>query len=163
MQITRDMTAALRQPPVRLPTRKSRRRPAMTYQRFLEADLGHDHFEWVDGEVIEMPAVEDAHADLSDWLSPLLSMWVEEKHNGKVRQDPFQMHLSSRPSGRQPDIQVLRPKTLTRLKRMYLDGPAPVDDEKGHFHSRMLPGVWLDVDWLWKLPPKKQILKLWGV
>jgi Uma2 family endonuclease len=135
----------------------------MTYQRFLEADLGHDHFEWVDGEVIEMPAVEDAHADLSDWLSTLLSMWVEEKHNGKVRQDPFQMHLSSRPSGRQPDIQVLRPKTLTRLKRMYLDGPAPVDDEKGHFHSRMLPGVWLDVDWLWKLPPKKQILKLWGV
>jgi Uma2 family endonuclease len=158
-----DMTLAVHQPPSRLPARKSRRRTAMTYQQFLQADLGHDHFEWVDGEVIEMPAVENIHAALSLLLSRALADWLDENGGGEVRNDPFQMHLSSRPSGRQPDIQVLRPKTLTRLKRMYLDGPAPVDDEKGHFHSRMLPGVWLDVDWLWKLPPKKQILKLWGV
>jgi Uma2 family endonuclease len=211
-----DMTLAVHQPPSRLPARKSRRRTAMTYQQFLQADLGHDHFEWVDGEVIEMPAVENIHAALSLLLSRALADWLDENGGGEVRNDPFQMHLSSRPSGRQPDIQVLRPKTLTRLKRMYLDGPAdvvieivstgsrttdrqtkfteyeqgsvpeywlidplrrqaeffvlekkrfipaPVDDEKGHFHSRMLPGVWLDVDWLWKPPPKKQILKHWG-
>ncbi len=188
----------------------------MSYEQFLKARFDHDHYEWVDGEVFEMPAVEDDHADLSDYLSTMLSMWVEAKDGGKVREDPFQMHLPSRPSGRAPDIQVILAKNLRRLKRMYLDGPADVVieivstssratdreikfaeyehggvreywiidplrrqaeffvlqkkrfipapvDEEGRFHSRMLAGVWLDTDWLWKRPPKKQILKLWGV
>jgi len=188
----------------------------MSYSEFLKANFDHNHYEWVDGEVVEMPAVENDHADLSDYLSTLLSMWVEAKDGGKVREDPFQMRLASRPSGRAPDIQVILAKNLHRLKRMYFDGPADVVieivstgsratdreikfteyeqggvreywiidplrrqaefyvlqkkrfvpapvDEEARFHSRMLPGVWLDVDWLWKRPPKKQILKLWGV
>ena len=189
----------------------------MSYEEFLQARFDHNHYEWVDGEVFEMPAVEDQHADLTDYLSTLLSMWVESKDGGKVRQDPFQMRLPARPSGRAPDLQVILSKNLRRLKRLYMDGPAdvvieivstgsrttdrrtkfteyeqggvreywiidplrkqaefyvlekkrfipaPVDEEEGRFHSRMLPGVWLDVDWLWKRPAKKQILKLWGV
>ena len=189
----------------------------MSYEEFLQARFDHNHYEWVDGEVFEMPAVEDQHADLTDYLSTLLSMWVESKDGGKVRQDPFQMRLPARPSGRAPDLQVFVSKNLRRLKRLYMDGPAdvvieivstgsrttdrrtkfteyeqggvreywiidplrkqaefyvlekkrfipaPVDEEEGRFHSRMLPGVWLDVDWLWKRPAKKQILKLWGV
>jgi Uma2 family endonuclease len=195
------MTALVRHPAASLQLRKPHRKRSMAYQEFLAADLGHDHFEWLDGEVVEMPAVEDDHADLSDCLSTLLSMWIEAKDGGKVREDPFQMRLPSRPSGGQPDIQVILAKNLRRLKRMYLDGPAdvvieivstasreikfaeyrdagvheywmidperkqaefyvlqkkrlppaPVDDE-GRFHSRVLPGVWLEADWLWKRP-----------
>ena len=65
----------------------------MSYEDFLETRFNHNHYEWVDGEVIEMAAVEDDHADLSDWLSTLLSMWIEAKNGGKVREDPFQMRL----------------------------------------------------------------------
>jgi Uma2 family endonuclease len=188
----------------------------LSYDEFLESHFDHDHYEWVDGEIFEMPAVEDGHAELAGYLYYLLTTWVDEKDAGKVLQDPFQMRLPERPSGRQPDIQVILAKNLRRLKRMFMDGPADVVieivssgsrvtdrqtkfseyeqggvreywiidpmrkqaefyvlskkrfipapvDEEGHFHSRTLPGVWLDVDWLWKRPPKKQILKLWGL
>ena len=189
----------------------------MSYEEFLKTRFDHDHYEWVDGEVFEMPAVEDDHADLAGYLFYLLTAWVDEKDGGKVRQNPFQMRLPARPSGRAPDIQVILAKNLRRLKTLYVDGPAdvvieivstgsrttdrrtkfteyehggvreywiidplrrqaefyvlekkrfipaPVDEEQGRFHSRMLPGVWLDADWIWKRPPKKQILKLWGV
>ena len=189
---------------------------AMSYEEFLKARFDHNHYEWVDGEVIEMSAVEDAHDALSVFLTRLLSDWLDEKGGGRVANDPFQMRLPARPSGRAPDIQVILPKSLSRLKNLYLDGPADVVieivstasratdreikfaeyeqggvreywiidpmrkqaeffilqkkrfvpapvDEEGRFHSRMLPGVWLDVDWLWKRPAKKQILKWWGV
>ena len=188
----------------------------MTYQQFLEADLGHDHFEWVDGKVVELPAVEDAHDAITVFLTRLLSDWLDEHGGGRVAIEPFQMHLAARPSSRAPDLQVILPRNFHRVKKLYLDGPAdivieivstgsrttdrqtkfseyerggvreywiidpmrrqaefyvlekkhfipaPVDEE-GRFHSRMLPGVWLDTDWLWKRPPKKQILKLWDV
>ena len=164
-----------------------------------------------------MPAVEDAHDALSVLLTRALADWLDENGGGRVMIEPFQMRLPMRPSGRAPDIQVVLPKSLSRLKKLYMDGPAdvvieivstgsrttdrrtkfteyeqggvpeywiidplrrqaefyvlekkrfipaPVDEEHGRFHSRMLPGVWLDTDWLWKRPPKKQILKLWGV
>jgi Uma2 family endonuclease len=188
----------------------------MSYEEFLETRFNHNHYEWVDGEVIEMSAVEVLNAQLAQYLAFLLTAWLDEKDGGQVLQDPFQMRLPGRPSGRAPDIQVILAKNLRRLKKLYTDGPADVVieiistgsrttdrrtkfseyeqggvreywiidpmrkqaeffvlqkkrfmpapiDEEGRFHSRMLPGVWLDTDWLWKRPPKKQILKLWGV
>ena len=189
----------------------------MSYEEFLNRRFDHNHYEWVDGEVVEMPAVEIINGQLSQYLAYLLTAWLDEKDGGELLQDPCQMRLPARPSGRAPDIQIILAKNLRRLKKLYVDGPADVvieivsngsrttdrrtkfteyeqggvreywifdplrrqaefyvlekkrfipatiDEEEGRFHSRMLPGVWLDVDWLWKRPAKKQILKLWGV
>ena len=40
--------------------------------------------------------------------------------------------------------------------------PAPIDDQ-GRYHSAALPGLWLQVSWLWEmpLPPLLSILKAW--
>ena len=36
-------------------------------------------------------------------------------------------------------------------------------DNQGRYHSAILPGLWLQVDWLWQtpLPPLLSILKAW--
>ena len=38
-------------------------------------------------------------------------------------------------------------------------------DERGRFESRVLPGLWIDVEWLWQepLPPLLGVLKQWGL
>lgn len=38
-------------------------------------------------------------------------------------------------------------------------------DERGRFESRVLPGLWIEVDWLWQepLPPLLGVLKQWGL
>ena len=41
--------------------RPTRLRPRLTYQQFLGSEGENDHVESVDGEVIEMPPISDAH------------------------------------------------------------------------------------------------------
>jgi Uma2 family endonuclease len=38
-------------------------------------------------------------------------------------------------------------------------------DERGRFESRVLPGLWIDVEWLWEepLPPLLGVLREWGL
>jgi len=38
-------------------------------------------------------------------------------------------------------------------------------DAQGRYHSAALPGLWLQVDWLWEtpLPPLLDVLKAWGL
>ncbi len=38
-------------------------------------------------------------------------------------------------------------------------------DAQGRYHSAALPGLWLQVDWLWEtpLPPLLSVLKAWGL
>ena len=214
-------TLGMKQPDLARSSSKSRGRKRgssmlMSYDDFLQADLGHHHFEWVAGKVIEMSPVESGHARLAGFLYFLLTAWLDANGGGEVFQDPFQMRLNSRPSGRAPDLQVVLPKNLPQVKRVYLDGPADVVieiistgsrstdrrdkfseyqdagvpeywlidplrrqaefyilekgrffpaeiDDEHYFHSRQLPGVWLDTEWLWKLPTKASILKKWKV
>lgn len=40
---------------------------------------------------------------------------------------------------------------------------ASLDEATGRFTSRVLPGFFLDIDWLWTRPPKRELLKLLGV
>ncbi len=40
--------------------------------------------------------------------------------------------------------------------------PAPPDAE-GIYHSKVLPGFWLRVDWLWRLPPVLDVLRQLGL
>jgi Uma2 family endonuclease len=188
----------------------------MTYEEFLDAVFDHNHYEWVEGEAVEMPAVEDVHSRTVLYLVRLLSDFVEAKGQGEILAEPFQMQISPGANGRQPDLMFVATAHSSRIKRKHLDGPADlvievvsagtrtidrrdkfreyqaggvpeywiVDplrrqaeffvleegryvpaalDQLGRFHSRVLPGLWIETDWFWDRPPKKQVLNAWGL
>jgi Uma2 family endonuclease len=41
--------------------------------------------------------------------------------------------------------------------------PAVLEEPSGRFASKVLPGFFLDVEWLWNRPSKRELLKLLGV
>lgn len=180
--------------------------PKMTYEEFLDWADEDTHAEWVDGEVIFMSPVSDAHQEVSGFLLRVLSEFVEAHQLGKVRYESFQMKLVTTPRGREPDILFIANEHLSRLKSGYLDGPADLvveiispdsverdrvrkfgeyqgggvreywlidsltreasffllDDQgryqstpmdaQGTYHSAVLAGLWLRIDWLWQSP-----------
>ena len=95
----------------------------MTYEEFLEWADG-TRAEWVDGEVIVMSPASEPHQNLNGFLSSLLRYFVEANGSGRILIPPFQMKLSTRPSGREPDLLFISKDKLSNLKRNYLDGPA---------------------------------------
>jgi Uma2 family endonuclease len=97
--------------------------PRMTYEEFLEWGDGI-RAEWVDGEVIVMSPASEPHQNLDGFLSSLLRHFVEAHELGRILIPPFQMKLSMRPSGREPDLLFISTEKLKHLKRNYLDGPA---------------------------------------
>jgi len=193
--------------------------PRMTYEEFLEWCDEGVHAEWVDGEVILMSPVSMKHQLLVSFLAALLQHFVEAKELGLILTAPFQMKISVRPSGREPDVIFVARQKLGDLKKNYLDGPADLAievispdsrakdrgdkyyeyeqagireywlidpirnqaefyrlgrdgiysvvaaDEDGIFHSSVLEGLWMKVDWLWQepLPPLMSVLKEWGL
>jgi Uma2 family endonuclease len=190
--------------------------PKMTYEEFLAWAEDGSHVEWVDGEVIPMSPVSQRHQLIANFLISLLQFFVEVKQGGRVLSAPFQMKLTTRPSGREPDVMFVAQDRLELLKNAYLDGPADVAVEvispesqardrgdkfyeyeqagvreywlidplrkqaefyllgedgiyrlaptsDGVFHSHVLDGLYLKVEWLWQepLPPLLSILKEW--
>jgi len=95
----------------------------MTYEEFLKWGDGV-RAEWVDGEVIVMSPASDPHQTLMAFLGALLLHFVEANELDRIFLPPFQMKLSTRPSGREPDLLFISRDKLGRLKRTYLDGPA---------------------------------------
>ncbi|HEX4793616.1 MAG TPA: Uma2 family endonuclease [Humisphaera sp.] len=95
----------------------------ISYEEFLETTDGV-HAEWVDGRIIPMSAVSDAHQGLKGYVDHVLRTYVEEFDLGEVRDEPFQMKTGPDLPGRSPDVMFIAKKNLKRLKRMYLDGPA---------------------------------------
>jgi Uma2 family endonuclease len=98
--------------------------PKMTYEEFLAWAEDGSHVEWVDGEVITMSPVSHRHQDIADFLLALLRHFAEAQRLGKVFSAPFQMKLSTRPSGREPDVMFISNEKLELLKNAYLDGAA---------------------------------------
>jgi len=99
--------------------------PRLTYEEFLDW-LDEDTLaEWVDGEVIRMSPASLEHQDLSLWLASAISQFVTLKKNGgRIVVAPFQMKLSRRPSGREPDILFVAKENLEKLRPTFLDGAA---------------------------------------
>ena len=191
--------------------------PKMTYEEFLAWAGDGSHVEWVDGEVIPMSPVSQAHQLIANFVVSLFQHFVENKQSGRVLSAPFQMKLETRPSGREPDVMFVSSERLNLFKNAYLDGPADLavevispesqardrgdkfyeyeqggvreywlidpmrkqaefylrDDEgiyrlasigdDGIFHSRVLDGLYLKVEWLWSepLPTLLSVLKEW--
>ncbi len=108
----------------------------MTYEEFLEWVDENTWAEWVDGEVIILSPASDPHQDLLGFLSSLLRYFVEAHELGRVLIAPFQMKLSVRPSGREPDLIFIAKEHFDRLKKTYLDGPADLAIEIVRTDSR---------------------------
>jgi len=98
--------------------------PRMTFEEFLTWSDEHTFAEWVDGEVILMSPVSTRHQDLASFLAAALRLFVEANDRGRILTAPFLMKLSTRPSGREPDVQFIGIGRLANLTNNYLEGPA---------------------------------------
>jgi Uma2 family endonuclease len=189
----------------------------MTYAQFLKWDGENQHVEWVNGEVIEMPPVSLEHSDLNVFLLKIVDEYVAVRKLGKVQGDPFQMKTGPGLPGRAPDVLFVAKRSLSRLKRSHLVGPADlvievispgtegvdrgekffeyeeggvreywlIDPHRkraefyqrdrsgvfrlvevgrdGIYRSKMIRGLWIRVDWLWRspLPTLSEVLDAW--
>ena len=96
----------------------------MTYEEFLQWDGENQYVEWVDGKVVFMSPISKEHQDVGLFLLSLMRHFVESRHLGKVCYEPFQMKTGPALPGRAPDILFVANQNLSRLKRLYLEGPA---------------------------------------
>jgi Uma2 family endonuclease len=96
----------------------------MTYEEYLCAPDIDEHTEWVDGEVIPMMSVSDAHARLTAYLVRLLGNYLEDRGLGEVFTEPFNMKLEPDLPGRSPDVLVVLTPNRGRVEAQFLNGPA---------------------------------------
>src|SRR3989442_10556167 len=76
----------------------------MTYEEFLEWADEDTWAEWVDGEVIILSPASRMHQSLNRFLTMSLGAFIEAYDLGQLLFAPFLMKLSTRPSGREPDL-----------------------------------------------------------
>jgi Uma2 family endonuclease len=100
------------------------KRLRMTLDEFMAWASEDTHAEWVNGEVIVFMPATDRHQDLFRFIFGLIDLFVNLFKLGKVRSDPFSMHLSAQASLRQPDILFVANQHLDRLTPNRLEGPA---------------------------------------
>jgi Uma2 family endonuclease len=81
-----------------------------------------DFAEWADGDVFTMAPVRFIHNQLSLFLAHLFREYLSRTGGGIVLHSPFVMKLST--SSREPDVSVVLPQNVTRIKETFLDGPA---------------------------------------
>ncbi|MBN1966356.1 MAG: Uma2 family endonuclease [Anaerolineae bacterium] len=96
----------------------------MTWDEFV-AWLDEDIWaEWVDGEVIVHSPASTEHQRTSKFIEWMIGAYFSERPIGELFTPPYLMRLSSRPSGREPDLLVVLNEHADRLTENYLDGPA---------------------------------------
>jgi Uma2 family endonuclease len=95
----------------------------VAYEDYLNGEYGI-YAEWINGVVIEMSPIEEAHDALSRFLPALFDTYLELTGGGRVLQDPMVMKLSPTSPGRQPDLQVLLPDRMHLLKSTEVAGAA---------------------------------------
>jgi hypothetical protein len=118
----------------------------MTYEQFEWAD--EDTWaEWVDGQVIPMPAsVADRHAAIMTFLIMLFRMAARSNQFGEpVLVDHEHEHAELLQLGSDGKYQVV------------LAGNA------GPYQSAVLPQPRLKVEWLWQEPPFEDVLRELGI
>ena len=97
--------------------------PHMTFDEFLEWADEDTFAEWVDGEVTLMTTTS-AHQIITGFLYRILTEFVEARGLGIVLFAPFLMRLSTRQTGREPDILFVAKERMDWLRGSWLDGPA---------------------------------------
>jgi len=96
----------------------------MTEAEFLAWGDEDVRAEWVDGEVILMPAENLIHIDLNYWLAWLLRLFVDRTGiGGRVVGSGLYVRLSAQRRLRVPDLLYVRPERIQLLQPTLLDGP----------------------------------------
>ena len=149
------MTDTLMPPTV--PERPTPLLPRMTFEEFLDWCDGEIRAEWVDGEIVLMSPNSADHQRISMFLVRVLTAFIEARRLGEVFFAPFLMRLSTRPSGREPDILFVAAEHAARIHGTYLDGAAdlaieivsPESDARDHgeklveYETAGIPEYWL--------------------
>jgi Uma2 family endonuclease len=86
----------------------------------------HDHYEWVEGRLIEMSPVTEEHDALTGYLFMLLQAYFSFRPIGQTRRDPFVMRMDAINRSREPDIQVILDSNPGKLTRIAMIGPADI-------------------------------------
>ena len=94
--------------------------PRLTYEEFLALD-GNPHREWVDGDVVDMVSVSDAHNLVTAFLIHLFSTLVTDQGLGRIFHDPFNIRLTK--TGRAPDVTIVLTAHVDRVRDNYFAGP----------------------------------------
>jgi Uma2 family endonuclease len=84
----------------------------------------HDHYEWLEGELIPPVSVHDVHDDLSQFFIILLRAYLNFRQIGVLRTHPFVMRHPQGRSFREPDLMLILNEHRDRLKPTLLLGPA---------------------------------------
>src|SRR5579864_2724228 len=92
----------------------------ISYEQFLAGFTNGEHVEWVEGEVVRMPAVTNTHADLTLFVATLFRFVVDFRQFGIVRTEPYNMKLAPNLPGRSPDVLVVRRENLGRVQEDHL-------------------------------------------
>jgi Uma2 family endonuclease len=96
----------------------------MTFEEFLAWSNEDSRAEWIDGRVEMLMPVSLVHLKITRFLIFILEYFVSVQRIGTLVHAPFLMRLSSRPSGREPDLAVVLEEHRDRLTSTYIDGPA---------------------------------------
>jgi len=99
-------------------------RQGVTFEEFLHWDGENQHVEWVDGNVIDIGAVNIYHQQTCGFLRSLLYIYVQQRQCGRILGRPFIMKPGTTLPGRAPDIIFIETARLDRIHEYYLEGPA---------------------------------------
>lgn len=94
----------------------------VSYEAFMAGYL-NQRMEWVDGKVIQMPSVDKQHDALARFLDNLFEAYLTMTAGGRVLQAPMLMRLPEGVS-RAPDLQVLLPESMEKLRQNEVVGAA---------------------------------------
>lgn len=96
----------------------------ISFEEFLDWCDEDTRAEWVNGKVVLLSPESDPHWKLFQFLSAVLSIYVEERRLGRVFGANFLMKMDAIPSGRVPDLFFVTREREKSVKHTYLEGAA---------------------------------------
>jgi Uma2 family endonuclease len=127
-----DPTLPARREPVAIQVndRRARERyapPLISWEEFHDWALTIEgRAEWVDGEIIDVVGDNVRHYFLVHFLASLLARHVGLNRLGLIFIETMLLKLSSRPSGRMPDLFFLSRDHRDQVKATFVEGPADI-------------------------------------
>lgn len=82
--------------------------------------------EWIDGEVLIMSPSSAEHVRIQNFLSHVLSYWVEHFNLGEVLGPEFQIRLAKQRRRRVPDLLFVAKERANLVMKHHLEGPPDV-------------------------------------
>ncbi len=95
----------------------------MPFEDYLALDYEHGMSEWVCGEARLYVSNTDDHQRMLDFLTTVLSIFLEVTGLGSVRSAGYAMQAQAGGSGREPDLVFVAAEHADRIQSSHLVGP----------------------------------------